>query len=300
MSILASDPLLVRRQLIRETSRGSLRRRKLTSAIVSGACGMAVVVAVTPLFMVIAYTIHRGVAAWSSGFFTHLPTPATIPGGGISNAIVGSLIIDGVAAAMAVPFGVLVGFFLARSETRFAAVIRFGAEVFTGLPAIAIGIFAYTVIVIPSGHFSAISASVALAILMVPLIARATETAVRTVPRTLIEAGMAIGGRDGAVARRIALPIALPGIVTGVLLAMSRALGESAILVFTAIGSQAFSTSLSKPIAALPLVVYIDGLQPYPDLQQIAWGTALFLVTAALALNVLSRFTAGRLRKRSR
>ena len=300
MSILESDPLVVRRHVIRETSQASLRRRKLTSAIFAVGCGAALLVAVTPLVVVVAYTVHRGIAAWSAGFFTHLPTPAGIPGGGISNAIVGSLIIDGVAGVIAIPVGVLVGFFLARSETRAAAVLRFGAEVFTGVPSIAIGIFAYTVIVLPTGHFSAISASVALSILMLPVVARATEAAVRTVPRTLVEGGMALGGRDGAVARRVALPVALPGIVTGVLLAMSRALGESAPLLFTAIGSQSFSTSLSKPIAALPLVVYIDGLQPYPDLQQIAWGTALFLITVALALNVVSRVTAGRLRRRSR
>lgn len=300
MSILESDPLVIRRRVIRETSQASLRRRKITSALVAVGCSVALLVAVTPLVVVVAYTVHRGIAAWSAGFFTHLPTPALMPGGGISNAIVGSLIIDGVAGAMAIPVGVLVGFFLARSASRAGAVLRFGAEVFTGVPSIAIGIFAYTVIVVPSGHFSAISASAALSILMIPVVARATETSVRTVPRTLVEGGMALGGRDGTVARRVTLPVALPGIVTGVLLAMSRALGESAPLLFTAIGSQSFSTSLSKPIAALPLVVYIDGLQPFPDLQQIAWGTALFLITAALALNILSRVTAGRLRRRSR
>jgi phosphate transport system permease protein len=300
MSILQSDPLVVRRLVIREASQSSLRRRKISSAIVSIGCGLALLVAVTPLVVVVAYTVHRGIAAWSGGFFTRLPTPAGIPGGGISNAIVGSLIIDGVAGVMAIPVGVLVGFFLARSESRVAALLRFGAEVFTGVPSIAIGIFAYTVIVLPTGHFSAISASVALSILMLPVVARATEAAVRTVPRSLVEGGLALGGREGAVARRVALPVALPGIVTGVLLAMSRALGESAPLLFTAIGSQAFSTSLSKPIAALPLVVFIDGLQPYADLQQIAWGTALFLIVAALALNVVSRVSAGRLRRRSR
>ena len=215
MSILESDPLVVRRHVIRETSQASLRRRKLTSAIFAVGCGAALLVAVTPLVVVVAYTVHRGIAAWSAGFFTHLPTPAGIPGGGISNAIVGSLIIDGVAGVIAIPVGVLVGFFLARSETRAAAVLRFGAEVFTGVPSIAIGIFAYTVIVLPTGHFSAISASVALSILMLPVVARATEAAVRTVPRTLVEGGMALGGRDGAVARRVALPVALPGIVTG-------------------------------------------------------------------------------------
>ena len=300
MSILESDPLVVRRKAIRQASQASLRRRKIVSAFVAGRCGVAAVVALVPLIVVVVYTAGRGLSAWSPGFFTHLPHPAGLPGGGISNAIIGSAIVDGVAGLMGIPLGVLVGFYLAGSESRAAGTLRYAAEVFTGIPSIAIGIFAYSVIVAPLGHFSAISASVALAILMVPVVARATDAAVRTVPGELVEGGMALGGREGAVARRVTLPVALPGIVTGALLAMSRALGESAPLLFTAVGSQGYSTSLTKPIAALPLVVYIDGLQPYPDLQKIAWGTALFLVTAALLLNVASRITAGRLRRRTR
>ena len=300
MSILEADPLVARRQEIRRASATSLRRRRTVSALVAWGCGIALVLAIVPLVVIIAYTVHRGISAWSVGFFTHLPTPAGIPGGGISNAIVGSMIVIGTAAVMGIPIGVLVGFYLARTETRFAGVLRYSAEVFTGIPSIAIGIFAYALIVVPFGHFSAISASVALAVLMVPVVARATEASVRTVPEELVEGGMALGGREGMVARRVTFPVALPGILTGALLALSRALGESAPLLFTAIGSQGSSTSLTKPIAALPLVVYIDGLQPYPDLQKIAWGTALFLVAAALALNIAARMAAGRLRGRTR
>jgi phosphate transport system permease protein len=154
--------------------------------------------------------------------------------------------------------------------------------------------------VVPLGQFSALSAAVALAILMIPVVARATEVSVRLVPTELVEGGMALGAHEGTVARRVTFPAALPGIATGALLAMSRALGESAPLLFTAVGSQYFSTSLTKPIAALPLVVYIDGLQPYADLQRIAWGTALFLVAAALVLNIAARIAARRLGGRSR
>ncbi len=299
MSILQTDPLIARRAEIRLASQSSLRRRRFVSALIAWWCGLALLIAIVPLVVVVGYTAERGLSAWSSDFFTNLPTPAGIPGGGVSNAIVGSIVIDGVAGVIGIPLGILVGFYLARTQTRFAGTLRYSAEVFTGIPSIAIGIFAYAFIVVPLGHFSAISAAVALAILMVPVVARATEVSVRTVPVDLVEAGMALGGHDGAVARKVTFPVALPGIVTGALLAMSRALGESAPLLFTAIGSQSFSTSLTKPIAALPLVVYIDGLQPYPDLQKIAWGTALFLVTAALALNIASRIAAGRLRKRS-
>ncbi len=228
MSILEADPLVARRQEIHLASETSLRRRKAASALVAWGCGIATVLAIVPLVVVLVYTIHRGISAWSVGFFTHLPTPAGIPGGGISNAIVGSVIVIGMAAIMGIPFGVLVGFHLARTETRFASILRYSAEVFTGIPSIAIGIFAYALIVVPLGHFSALSASVALAVLMVPVVARATEASVRTVPEELVEGGMALGGREGTVARRVTFPVALPGILTGALLALSRALGESA------------------------------------------------------------------------
>jgi len=300
MSILQDDPLVIRREQIRSASQNSLKRRKTYSALVAWWCGFAMVVAIAPLLVIIWYTAKRGLAAWSVGFFTHAPTPAGIPGGGIGNAIVGSLIINGLAGLMGIPLGILVGFYLARTDTRFAGVLRYSAEVFTGIPSIAIGIFAYAFIVVPFGHFSALSAAVALAILMVPVVARATEVSVRLVPNDLVEGGMALGGHEGTVARRVTFPAALPGIVTGALLAMSRALGESAPLLFTAVGSQYFSTSITKPIAALPLVVYIDGLQPYADLQRIAWGTALFLVTAALVLNIASRIAARRLGVKTR
>jgi phosphate transport system permease protein len=299
MSILEADPLVVRREQIRRASKSSLGRRRLVSALVAWGCGVALVLAIVPLVVIIAYTVQRGLSAWSVGFFTHLPTPAGIPGGGIWNAIVGSLIINGFAGLLGIPFGILVGFYLARTDTRFAGALRYSAEVFTGIPSIAIGIFAYTFLVVPLGHFSALSAAVALAILMVPVVARATEVSVRLVPTELVEGGLALGGREGSVARRVTFPAALPGIATGALLAMSRALGESAPLLFTAVGSQYFSTSLTKPIAALPLVVYIDGLQPYADLQKIAWGTALFLVAAALVLNIAARLAARRLGRRS-
>jgi len=300
MSILQDDPLVIRRAQIRTASQGSLRRRKVLSALVAWWCGFALIVAVVPLIVITYFVAKRGLAAWSVGFFTHEPTPSGIPGGGISNAIVGSLIINGLAGLMGIPLGILVGFYLARTDTRFAGVLRYSAEVFTGIPSIAIGIFAYAFIVVPLGHFSALSAAIALAILMIPVVARATEVSVRLVPTELVEGGMALGGQEGTVARRVTFPAALPGIVTGALLAMSRALGESAPLLFTAVGSQYFSTSLTKPIAALPLVVYIDGLQPFPDLQRAAWGTALFLMVAALVLNIASRVAARRLGVKSR
>jgi len=294
------DPMLARRGEIQRTAAASLTRRKVYSKIALIVCGVFLGVALVPLVAVLAYTFERGIQAWSVDFFTHLPTPAGIPGGGIQNAIVGSLIIDGIAAAGAIPFGILAGLFLAESNGRFASGVRFAADVLSGVPSIIMAIFAYALLVKPLGHFSAIAASFAIGVLMLPIIMRASETAIRSVPSTLSEAGLALGARQATVARRVTIPTALPGLITGVLLALARGVGETAPLLFTAIGSQYFSSSPFKPIAALPLVVYQDGIQAYPDLQRTAWGTALFLILLVLVLSVGSRLGAAWLRREKR
>jgi len=299
-SIQLPDPILDRRQEIQRIAAASLDRRKIYSKIALSFCGVFLGVALVPLVAVLAYTIQRGLQAWSVDFFAHLPTPSGIPGGGIRNAIVGSLIIDGIAAAGAIPFGILAGMFLAESSGRFADGVRFAADVLSGVPSIIMAIFAYALLVKPLGHFSAIAASFAIGVLMLPIIMRASETAIRSVPSTLSEAGLALGARQATVARRVTIPTALPGLITGVLLALARGVGETAPLLFTAIGSQYFSSSPFKPIAALPLVVYQDGIQAYPDLQRTAWGTALFLILLVLLLSVGSRLGAAWLRREKR
>jgi phosphate transport system permease protein len=299
-SVQLPDPMVARRQEIQRTAAASLARRKVYSKIALIICGVFLGLALVPLVAVLAYTFERGIQAWSVDFFTHLPTPAGIPGGGIWNAIVGSLIIDGIAAAGAIPFGILAGLFLAESNGRFAAGVRFAADVLSGVPSIIMAIFAYALLVKPLGHFSAIAASFAIGVLMLPIIMRASETAIRSVPSTLSEAGLALGARQATVARRVTIPTALPGLITGVLLSLARGVGETAPLLFTAIGSQYFSSSPFKPIAALPLVVYQDGIQAYPDLQRTAWGTALFLILLVLVLSVGSRLGAAWLRREKR
>jgi phosphate transport system permease protein len=289
------DPNLARREEIQRLASGSERRRKIYSGVAMAICGVFLVVALVPLVSVLAYTVQRGIHAWSADFFSHLPTPAGIPGGGIWNAIVGSLIIDGLAAAVAVPFGIVAGLYLAESNGRAAGVIRFAADVLSGVPSIIIGIFAYIALVRSLGHFSASAGSFAIGVLMVPIIIRASETAIRAVPDTLTEAGLSLGARRSTVARRVILPTALPGLITGVLLAVARGVGETAPLLFTAIGSQYFASNPTQPMAALPLVVFQDGIQAYPDLQMTAWGTALFLIVVVLVLSVGSRLFAARL-----
>jgi phosphate transport system permease protein len=170
----------------------------------------------------------------------------------------------------------------------------------SGLPAITIGLFAYAVVVVPEGHFSALAASVALAVLMLPVVIRAGEAALRAVPQDLWEAGMALGIPRARVARGIVMPVAFPGLATAALLAISRAVGEAAPLLFTAIGSQVFVTNIGHSMASLPLVIYQDGIQAYPDLQQTAWGTALTLLVIVVLLNVSARLLARRTRRYAR
>jgi phosphate transport system permease protein len=289
-----------RRELVQQTARRSLGRRRLTGRIVIALSIVAVIGAVAPLFAVLAYTFGRGIGALSVDFFTHLPAPALVPGGGIANALVGSLIIDGIAAGMAIPLGVVMGLFLAEGRGRFAGAVRFGADVLVGMPSITIGLFAYAVVVVPSGHFSGFSASVALAVLMLPVVMRTSEAAIRAVPGDLWEAGMALGLRRARIARAVILPAAFPGLVTGALLATARAVGESAPLLFTSIGNQFFQFSPSQPMAAMPLLIYQNGIQAYPDLQLQAWGTALVLVVVVLILNLGSRTFAARLGRYTR
>ena len=218
----------------------------------------------------------------SVAFFTHTPTPEGIPGGGISNAIIGSLLINGLALLVAMPFGLLIALFLVERRGPIPNAIRFGADVLSGLPSILIGLFAYAVIVVRTGHFSAYSASFALAVLMLPIIIRGDEEAMRTVPNELWEAGLALGARQSRVVRSVVVRGSIPGLVTANLLALARAVGETAPLLFTAIGSQVLSFSLNQPMNAIPIVIYQNANTASPDLVQDAWGAAFVLMVGVL------------------
>lgn len=294
MSVLVLDPILTRRTEIQRTAQASLRRRQRSSRILTSLCALCICIALIPLCAVVTYTAIRGLPAWSVNFFTHLPTPESIPGGGIMNSIVGMLIIDALAAAAAIPLGLLIALYLAQSDSRVAGTVRFLADVFSGVPSITIGIFAYGVLVTSLHHFSALAGSFGVGLIMLPIMVRASETAIRTVPSDLSEAALSLGAKNAAIARRVILPAALPGLITGLLLAIARGAGESAPLLFTAIGSQYLSLSPLQPMASMPLTIYLNGIQAYPDLQQIAWGTGLLLLLFVLALSVTSRIAAAR------
>jgi phosphate transport system permease protein len=288
-----------RRAMVQASARATLKRRRAIALAVRIIFGACMVLTLIPLIALVGYVTKRGIGAMSVAFFTHSPTPEGIPGGGIWNAIVGSLIINGLALVIAMPIGLLVALFLIERRGPIANAIRFGADILSGLPSILIGLFAYSVIVVHT-HFSAYSASVALAVLMLPIMIRGDEEAMRTVPNELWEAGLALGARQSRVVRSVVVRGSIPGLVTANLLALARAVGETAPLLFTAIGSQIFSLSLNQPMNAIPIVIFQDGTGPFKDLQQGAWGAAFVLMIGVLVLSIIGRMFAARLTRKSR
>jgi len=304
-TVFAVDPdaagaIGARRDLVRESARRSLVRRRLVGRGAIVLCVAAVAVSLAPLVALVAYTTSRGIHALSWSFLTHAPTPPGIPGGGISNAIVGTVIIIGVAIAMAVPVGMTAALFLVERRGPVANALRFAADVLTGVPSIAVGIFAFSVLVAPFDHYSGLVGSFALAALMLPIVIRANEAAMRSVPRDLWEAGLALGVRRARVVRSVVLRGALPGLVTGNLLAVSRAVGETAPLLFTIFGSQFFVTNPTQPMNALPFTIFIDGTSAQSSAQLIAWGAALVLLVLVLVLSVVARIVSARLNRQAR
>ncbi|MHB8681550.1 MAG: phosphate ABC transporter permease PstA [Acidimicrobiales bacterium] len=300
LAVTLDDMAARRRALIHDTAARSLRRRYLTGRVMRMVCLACLVATLIPLALLVGYTVYRGVGAWSVSFFTHLPTPVGIAGGGISNALVGTAIIDGLALVFAIPVGLLVAVYLLEAKGPVPTVLRFGADILTGLPTILIGLFVYSVMVLYMHHFSAVAASVALAIIMLPIMIRASEEALRTVPEDLWEAGMALGARQSRVVRSVVVRTAFPGLVTGNLLALSRAVGETAPILFTvSVFSMTMNTSLLGPMNTLPYVIWLDSQSQGADLRQQAWGTALVLLVAVLLLAVIGRIVAGRLTRRA-
>ncbi|MGA2304717.1 MAG: phosphate ABC transporter permease PstA [Acidimicrobiales bacterium] len=287
--LLSPEAVARRRRVVRRASRSTLRRRRLVGTTTRLACYLALVVALIPLVALVSYTIERGVNGLSVDLFTQLPVPFGVPGGGVKEAIIGTLIIVGLAAVVAIPLGLSVALFLVDRRGKLAATIRFVADVMSGIPSIAIGVFAYALFVVPSHHYAGITGSFALAVLMLPIIVRADEVAMRTVPEDLWDAALALGARPSRVARSVVVRTALPGLVTGNLLAVARAIGETAPLLFTALGSSLLVTNPFQPMDAMPLRILSDGTQAEPHLQTVAWATALVLLAFILVLSIVAR-----------
>lgn len=260
---------------------------------------LCVMIAAIPVLVLLIFVVIKGLPGiMTPGFFTDAPHPQGVPGGGVVNAIVGTLEIIGIGSLMAVPVGVLIGIFLSEyGRNQVGNTVRFISDVFTGLPSIAFGIFGYTVVVLTTHHFSALSASIALAVLMLPVILRATETALLLIPQSLREAGLALGAPRWRVTMEVVVPAALGGIVTGALLAMARAAGETAPLLFTAFGNDLLQTNPLQPMSALSLTIFRNALVPYTNLQDQAWGAALLLVVLVAVTNILARIYVRRIQR---
>ena len=277
------------------------RRRKIISRVFEILCGAAVLVALLPLALILFYVIKEGFGALNLAFFTQMPKPVGEVGGGMANAIVGTLILIGLAALFAVPVGVISGVHLAEfPHSKFSSAVRFAADVLNGVPSIVIGIFAYAVMVYPVKRFSAIAGGFALGLLMIPMVVRTTEELLRLVPPGLREGALALGATRARAVRSVILPAALPGILTGVLVALARVAGETAPLLFTSFNNTYFSTRLTQPIASLTYQVWIYANSPYDDWHRQAWAGAFLLVMMILSLSIIARLAVGRLERMNR
>jgi phosphate transport system permease protein len=268
-----------------------LRRRHVVERTMVVLLGTATLLAAGLLVLILGYVIVRGLPALDLAFFTERPRPFGVTGGGIAPALIGTLIIGLVAGLIAVPIGVSAAVFVVEYRSgRWAEVVRFAAELMAGLPSIVVGVFVWAFLVRGViGNYAGIAGSVALAVIMVPIVGRTAEEVLRLVPSSLREAALALGAPRWRVVLRVVLPTARAGLATAVVLAVARAAGETAPLLLTALGNVFFSTDLLKPMAALPLQIYQYAVAPYDDWHTKAWGASLVLVAVIAAVSLLLR-----------
>ncbi len=279
------------RPLLAARARQTMARRRVVNHVMVGASYLAAVVTALPLILILVYLVKQGASSLNWDFFTKAPVPAGESGGGMANAIVGTLILVGIAGVVGLPIGIGAGLFLAEQRgTRTANFVRFLSDVLNGLPSIVMGIFAWQVLVRPFHHYSALAGGLALGAMMIPLVTRATEEMIRVVPISLREAALALGYTKWRTSLSVILRTALPGIVTGALVAVARVAGETAPLIFTAFGNQFWSLSPFRPIAALPMQIYFYAISPYDDWHRQAWAGALVLLALVLVISLAARF----------
>ncbi|HTP00766.1 MAG TPA: phosphate ABC transporter permease PstA [Anaerolineales bacterium] len=297
-------------QLMAQNQAARIARRKALNGVMLTLTGLLTVLALIPLFWIVGYVLYKGAAALSIAFFTQLPTPMGIPGGGVRNAIEGTIVITVLACLFAIPPGVLAAFYAARyPNTPLGVAVRFSTDVLSGVPSIVIGLFIYVLVVQPQGHYSALAGGIAVSLLMLPTIVRTTEEMLKLVPHSLREGSLALGAPEWKTSVSVLFPAALSGIITGFLLAISRAAGETAPLLFTALGNERYDIAdivhngmvqkqgaftilariINQPADSLPLTLWKNSQQPFPERIQQSWAAALVLMVLALLINVFAR-----------
>ena len=279
------------------------KRMRLNSAwryavnhLVTGLALLSTVLVIVPLVAILIYLIYKGASSLNLAFFTHIPAPVGMEGGGMANAMVGSGIVLALASLMGIPVGIAAGVYLAEfgRGKLLAAAIRFTADVLNGVPSIVMGIAIYSLVVMQQKHFSAFAGGIALAIMMVPTITRTTEEMLATVPHAIREAALGLGVPKWRTVLSVSLKTASPGIITGCMLAFARVAGETAPLLFTAFGNQFWSFKLTEPIAALPLQIYVYAISPYDEWHRLAWAGSLVLIVMIMVAVTLVRIYASR------
>ncbi len=297
-------------QLIEKNKDARSSRRKLVNSLMLSITGLMTLFALIPLFWIVGYVIYKGGQYINLDFFIHTPRPLGMAGGGVLNAIQGTLIIAGLGSVLAIPPAILAAFYAANNpNTPLGVALRFSTDVLSGVPSIVIGLFVYALLVKPMGHYSGFAGAVAMAILMLPTIIRTTEEMLKLVPHTLREASLGLGAPEWKTSINVVLPAAMNGIVTGFLLAISRAAGETAPLLFTALGNERYDLGLivqsgiaqkqglfaiiqrvfDQPVDSLPLTLWKYAQQPYPERIQQSWAAALVLMIVILSINIFAR-----------
>ena len=266
------------------------RRRRATNAVMTSFTALCTLFAICILLIIFAYIAWQGIGSVNLRFLLDSPRPVG-EGGGIGNAIVGSLVLLLLASAFGMPLGIAVGVFLSEfGKGKFATLVRFVVDTLTGIPSIVTGVFVYAIIVLPLKHFSALAGGVALGLIMIPIVGRTTEEMIKLVPQSLREGALALGAPQWRVTMGIVIPAAASGIATGAMLAVARVSGETAPLLFTALGSRFFNYRLDQPIASLTVQIYNYAISPYDDWHAQAWAATLVLMTLILMINIVVRF----------
>jgi phosphate transport system permease protein len=271
------------------------KRRNAVNNFMLGLCGVCAVVTVSTLFVILGFLVYNGGKSVDLNFFTKLPLPPGKDGGGMANAILGSAQIVVVATLIGLPIGFFSGIYLAEYGGKtFAFIVRYVADLLNGIPSIVIGIVAWTVIVVPQHHFSALAGSIALSLMLIPITARSTEQFLLEVPRSMREGSLALGANKWRTIARVIVPAARRGIMTGMILGVARISGETAPLLFTSLNNQYWSTGLSEPTASLPVMIFLRAVSPYDDWHRQAWAAGLVLLVLVLLANIAARMVISR------